>query len=200
MEETLYKTTTMEVSSNVKVVSDQDQNSSTRRSVFNYYEVALRLMALLLTLTAAILAGVDKETTSISITLVDGTPPIEIPVKAKWQYLSAFFVAANAIACTYATASLVLTIAMKQNTRATLAINVLDIMILGLLYSANGAATGVGLIAHNGNSHAQWNKVCPMVEGFCHRLGAAIFLSLLGSVVFVWLVVLTVMNLRRKSR
>ncbi|KAF2287679.1 hypothetical protein GH714_002284 [Hevea brasiliensis] len=50
----------------------------------------LRVMALLLTLVAAIVLGVDKQNKVIPIKIVDSLPPLNIPVVAKWHYLSAF--------------------------------------------------------------------------------------------------------------
>lgn len=53
-------------------------------------DVVLRLLALALSLTAAVVAGVDKETAMVAIKLVPSLPPVNIPVTAKWNYLSSF--------------------------------------------------------------------------------------------------------------
>lgn len=50
----------------------------------------LRLMALLLTLAATIVLGVNKQTKVVPIQLLDSLPPLNIPVVAKWHYLSSF--------------------------------------------------------------------------------------------------------------
>ncbi|KAF4358837.1 hypothetical protein F8388_013641 [Cannabis sativa] len=42
------------------------------------------------TISAAVIIGVDKQTKMVSITVVDSLPPITIPATAKWHYLSAF--------------------------------------------------------------------------------------------------------------
>lgn len=60
-----------------------------RRAV-GFSDLALRLMALALTLAAAVLVGVDKQTKLVPVTLVSALPPLNVPVTAKWQYLSAF--------------------------------------------------------------------------------------------------------------
>lgn len=52
--------------------------------------VALRVLALGLTLAATIVLGVDKQTKLVSLKLIDSLPPITLPVTAKWRYLSAF--------------------------------------------------------------------------------------------------------------
>jgi hypothetical protein len=43
-----------------------------------------------LTLAAAIVLGVDKQTKVVPIKIVDTLPAINLPVSAKWHYLSAF--------------------------------------------------------------------------------------------------------------
>lgn len=53
-------------------------------------ELGLRASALALTLGAAIVMGVDKQTEVVPIQLSAGIPPFNVPVIAKWQYLSAF--------------------------------------------------------------------------------------------------------------
>lgn len=53
-------------------------------------EVVLRLLALALTLVAAIVLGVNKETKMVPMTLSPSLPPLNVPVTAKWRYLSAF--------------------------------------------------------------------------------------------------------------
>ncbi|PWA64462.1 hypothetical protein CTI12_AA342830 [Artemisia annua] len=105
-------------------------------------DLALRLLALVLTLTAAVVLGVNKQVTTVAITLSPSLPPVKLPVTAKWHYMSAFvyFVIVNAVACAYTALSLVLTLATKGGKK-----NV----------SSIGA---VGLIGYEGNSHVEWQK------------------------------------------
>jgi uncharacterized protein (TIGR01569 family) len=110
-----------------------------------------------------------------------------------------YFLVTNAIACAYAAGSLAYSIAapsFKQN--AALALIFLDLIIMALLFSANGASTAIGIIGQHGNSHAQWRKVCDLFDDYCHHMAAAIVLSLLGSFAFIWLVILAVLGLRKK--
>ncbi|KAK6130449.1 hypothetical protein DH2020_035859 [Rehmannia glutinosa] len=58
------------------------------------WDVVLRFLALALSLTAAVVLGVNKETTTVAVTLVPTLPPVNIPVTAKWHDLSAFVVGA----------------------------------------------------------------------------------------------------------
>ncbi|EPS73269.1 hypothetical protein M569_01487, partial [Genlisea aurea] len=50
----------------------------------------LRLLAFAFTLSAAVVLGVATETTTVKIPLLSSLPPINVPVTAKWHYLSAF--------------------------------------------------------------------------------------------------------------
>lgn len=54
------------------------------------YDLILRVLALVLTLVAAILLGVDKQTKVVPIKLVSTLPTLHVPVTARWHHLSAF--------------------------------------------------------------------------------------------------------------
>ncbi|KAF8401541.1 hypothetical protein HHK36_012483 [Tetracentron sinense] len=162
----------------------------------------LRLLALALTLAPAIVLGVAKETETVAITLVPTLPPLNVPVTAKWQYMSAFvyFVVTNSIACAYATLSLVLSIANRGGKSGlALMLIILDLVMVALLFSGNGAAAAIGVVGYKGNSHAQWNKVCNVFGIYCRHIAASIVLSLLGALVFFLLVVLSALSLHKKS-
>ncbi|XWS36218.1 hypothetical protein CRYUN_Cryun20dG0066500 [Craigia yunnanensis] len=184
------------VGSNVKMVESS-------RGV-RYCEGVLRLLGLLLTLVAAIVTGVDKETKTIPYIISKTLPTLHVPVTAKWQYMSAFlyFLISNAIAFSYAAASLVASIlaVWTSKDKTGIVLVILDMTIMGLLFSANGASIAVGVIGQDGNSHVQWKMVCNWVRGFCHQITAAIILSLVGSLVFFWLVALAILNLHKKLR
>ncbi|XP_039005785.1 CASP-like protein 1E1 [Hibiscus syriacus] len=183
------------IGSSLKVVE------SSRR--IRYCDGLLRVLVLTLTLVAAILTGVDKETKIIPITITETLPTLHVPVTAKWHYMSAFvyFLISNAIAFSYAAASLVASMAVRASKEKTgIVLVVLDMTIMGLLLSANGAAIAVGVLSQYGNSHVQWKKVCNMFVGFCHQMTAAIIFSLVGSLIFFWLVALAILNLHKKSR
>lgn len=53
-------------------------------------DLVLRFLALALTLAAAVLLGVNKQSTVVPIALVPTLPPVNVEVTAKWHYLSAF--------------------------------------------------------------------------------------------------------------
>lgn len=110
-----------------------------------------------------------------------------------------YFVVANAIACSYAVLSVVLSLVNGggSNSSLGLVITVADVVMTGLLFSANGAAASVGMIGYEGNSHVQWRKVCNVFHKFCVQGAAALFISLLGAVAFLLLVVLSVKRLHK---
>lgn len=60
-----------------------------KRSV-NGSELFLRFLALILTLVAAIVVGVNKQTKVVQMALLPTLPPVNIPVTAKFHYMSAF--------------------------------------------------------------------------------------------------------------
>ncbi|CAN1149931.1 CASP-like protein 1E1 [Linum perenne] len=162
-------------------------------------EIVLRIGALLLTLAAAIVMGVDKQTKIVPLVIVPTLPAVNVPVSAKWHYLSAFtfFVVANAIACTYALISLIVAVAAKKRMASAVTM-IMDVLMVALLFAGNGAATAVGLLGKNGNSHVRWNKVCNVFGRFCNQVAASVGLSLIGSLLFVLVVLVAVMRLHRK--
>ncbi|XP_050870457.1 CASP-like protein 1E1 [Lathyrus oleraceus] len=167
-------------------------------------ELILRLLAFILTLAAAIVIGIDKQTKIVPIKIVDSLPPFNVPVSAKWHYLSAFvyFMVANAIACGYGAISMLLTFLNRGKRKELLEtlITILDTLMVALLFSGNGAAAATGLLGYNGNSHVRWNKVCDVFDKFCHQVAASILLSLLGSIAFLLLIViLPILRFHRRT-
>lgn len=163
-------------------------------------DLLLRVLALVLTLAAAIVLGVDKQTKVVPIKIVDTLPAINLPVSAKWHYLSAFTysVASNAIACSYAALSLVLAVSGKKGIMSI--VIVLDLLMVAMLFSSNGAALAIGLMGYQGNSHVRWTKVCHVFGRFCNQAAVSISLSLLGSILFLLLVGITSLRLHKKSK
>ncbi|MFS8002809.1 putative casparian strip membrane protein [Helianthus anomalus] len=171
------------------------------KSSFNSKALIVRLLALTLTLVAAVLLGVDKQTTTVSLTIVTSLPPVDLPVTAKWNHMSAFvyFVIANAIACSYgATSLIVILVTRGKNKLVSLMVTVLDLVMVALLFSAIGATGSIGLIGYNGNSHVHWDKVCNVFGKFCHQVAISVFLSFAGSIAYLLLIVLAALKLHDK--
>ncbi|RDX93673.1 CASP-like protein 1E2, partial [Mucuna pruriens] len=183
------------------------------------YDVLLRFLGLSLTLVATIIVGVDNETKVISYA------EMQFKATAKWEYMSAiryfvsnfdssesklhisirnrFFLVSNAIACSYGAVSLVMTAMARSSGKddvTALVLTTLDLVMTALLFSANGAACAVGVIAQKGNSHVQWMKVCNVFEAYCRHVTAALVLSLIGSTLFLLLVLHSLLKLHYRSR
>ncbi|PNX88592.1 CASP-like protein 6-like [Trifolium pratense] len=62
----------------------------TKSSLEGKFNLFLRICALVLTLVAAAVIAADKQTTVVPIKLTDSLPPLNVPVTAKWHYLSAY--------------------------------------------------------------------------------------------------------------
>ncbi|XP_077232602.1 CASP-like protein 1E2 [Tasmannia lanceolata] len=179
-----------------------DVKVANRRSIRSS-DFLLRIVVLVTTLVAAIVMGVAKETRVIPVALGPIVTPMFVAVPAKSHYSSAlvFFTVANAIACAYATISLVILIANRTATIGlSLYLTILDLMVMALLFSGNGAASAVGILADKGNSHVGWNKICNVYGKFCHQTTASVIISLIGSVFFLLLIILSIFNLHRRSR
>ncbi|KAK8483050.1 hypothetical protein V6N13_037699 [Hibiscus sabdariffa] len=182
--------------------ADSKQVVGTPRTV-NYCDLILRVLALLLTVTSAIVLGLDKQTKVVPIQIVPTLPAINVAAQAKWHYLSAFVysMVANIIAGSYAAISTVMVLG-SRNGKATVGlaqtVAVLDVLMVGMLFSANGAALAIGLMGYKGNSHVRWNKVCNVFDKFCDQVAVSIVLSLLGSLAFTALIVLTVLTFHKR--
>ncbi|KAK2358192.1 CASP protein 1E1 [Trifolium repens] len=171
-----------------------DHELATTKHTSTTCEFVLRLLAFILTIAAAIVIGLDKQSKVVPIKLVDSLPPLNIAVYAKWHYLSSFvyFLVANVIACTYGAISMLLTFLNRGKRKVLLGklVTLLDALMVALLFSGIGAAAAIGLLGYQGNSHVRWNKVCNVFDKFCHQVAASIILSLLGSLAFLLLIVL----------
>lgn len=56
----------------------------------DWCSVALRVFILAATLVSAVVMGVDRQTTTVQVTIADTLPPLQVPVTAKSSYSSAF--------------------------------------------------------------------------------------------------------------
>ncbi|KHN43548.1 CASP-like protein 1E1 [Glycine soja] len=151
------------------------------------YDLLLRFLGLSLTLVATIIVGVDNETKVISYA------EMQFKATAKWEYVSA-------IVCIIGYHIDGRSSGRKNNDVTLLGLTALDLVMMALLFSANGAACAVGVIAQKGNSHVQWMKVCNVFDAYCRHVTAALVLSLFGSTVFLLLVLLSVLKLHYRTR
>ncbi|XP_022723067.1 CASP-like protein 1E1 [Durio zibethinus] len=164
-------------------------------------DLVLRVLAMLLTLAAAIVLGVNKQTKVVPIQITPTLPSINVAAQAKWQYLSAYvyFMVSNIIACSYAAISMPIVLGTR-NGKMGLAqiIIVLDLVMVGLLFSGNGAAMAIGLMAYKGNSHVRWNEVCNVFDKFCDHAAVSLVLSLVGSLGFMALAAIAALTTHKR--
>ncbi|KAK9146842.1 hypothetical protein Sjap_006745 [Stephania japonica] len=167
-------------------------------------EVLLRMLAVVTTLVAIIVAAISKQEKTVQMVVIPNLPPLDVEAVAKWQYSSAFvfFFISNIIALVYAIVSMIVTLRNRGKSNGLgLAILLLDLVMAALLFSSNGAAAAIGILGYKGNSHVKWNKVCNVFGKFCAHVAGSIVVSLLGSLAFLLLVALATISLYRiKSR
>ncbi|KAJ0979727.1 hypothetical protein J5N97_015201 [Dioscorea zingiberensis] len=163
----------------------------------------LRFLAIVLTLVATIVMGVAKQTTRVPQIDVETGELVEVDAMAKSTYIDSwvYFIVVNAIAFVYSTFSLGLSIANRTNFRSMeMFISIADLMMLILLFSSNGAAASMAILAEKGNTHFFMPKVCAVVGKFCAHINASIVLSMIASLSYALLVVLAIVSLHNSSR
>lgn len=69
---------------------DQKEGEVANQRKTGTCESILRILAFMLTVTAAVVLGVNKQTEIVSMKILPTLPPIDLPATAKWHYLSAF--------------------------------------------------------------------------------------------------------------
>ncbi|CAN8275054.1 unnamed protein product [Cochlearia groenlandica] len=162
-------------------------------------ELTMRVLAFVLTMVAAIVIGVAKQTKIVPIKVIPTLPPLNVSSTAKASYLSAFVynMSANAIACGYTAISIAISLISKSRRSKGLLMAILvgDLVMVALLFSGTGAAGAIGLMGLKGNKHVMWKKVCDIFGKFCHQVAASVVMTFVASVVFMVLVVLDAMRL-----
>ncbi|XP_021766211.1 CASP-like protein 1E1 [Chenopodium quinoa] len=192
----------MDIGSNGGVQKSKEKEwETTRATGTGRLELVLRVLALILTLAAAILLGLDKQTKMVPIKVFSNLPAFDVPVMAKFSHVSAFVysVVANSIASVFAAVSLALTLGSGKGGSRLMMILVADLIMVALLFSSIGGTSAVGVIGIKGNSHLQWNKVCNVYDRFCHQVAASVVLSLLGAIIFLLLVILTASKIQKRA-
>lgn len=84
----------LETNGEVMKVACNNNNNNNKRSrmqgMTTTCEIVVRVLALALSLSGAVILGVDKEAKLVPVKVVDNLPPLSVLVSAKWHYLSAF--------------------------------------------------------------------------------------------------------------
>lgn len=67
-----------------------------------------------------------------------------------------------------------------------------------LITAAASAAASIVYLAHNGNSDANWVAICQQFDDFCQRVSGAVVASYIAALIFIFLVIVSAVALRRK--
>lgn len=166
-----------------------------RRRKWEVVDLVLRLIAIAATLVAAVVMGRNKQTVQ--------TPLGLIPAKYYYSPSNVFFVVANAIACVYSVLVITNTLANIFTSRSPAFSKLLraffDLIMVGLLSGALGAATAIGVVARKGNSHAFWNEICSLYGRFCDEGTTAIASSFVAALAFTSLSAFSIYSLYQRA-
>lgn len=161
-------------------------------------DVVLRFLLLAASITAVVVMVTSKQTEIIP------TLRGPAPIPAKFQHSPAFiyFIVALSVAGLYSiiTAIVSLSFLGKPNVPAKLFwfLIIDDVLMLGIVAAATGAAGAVGYIGLKGNTHVQWREICNVYDKFCRHVGSSIAVSLVAAVVLVLLVIVNAHSLYRR--
>lgn len=68
---------------------------------------------------------------------------------------------------------------------------------LTLTTAAGAAAAAIVYLAHNGNTNTNWLAICQQYGDFCQKVSGAVVASFIAVALFVVMVVLSALALRR---
>ncbi|KAG6431150.1 hypothetical protein SASPL_109225 [Salvia splendens] len=169
---------------------------------FPVADVVLRFLVFASGLVAVLVMVTSKETQVVGQSPI---PPFGlVRQSAKFNHSPAFvfFVAALSVAGLYGLiTTLISLLALRKpgiHTRLISHFIIFDVLLLGIMAAATGAAGGVAYIGLKGNKYVRWNKICNLYGEFCKHIGGSIAVSLFGSVVMALLILLSVRSLAKK--
>lgn len=70
-------------------------------------------------------------------------------------------------------------------------------MMVAFTTAAAASAAAIVYLAHNGNATVNWFAICQQFNDFCERVSGAVVGSFIAAVLFVFLVILSAVVLRR---
>ncbi|EOY06415.1 Casparian strip membrane protein domain - like 10 [Theobroma cacao] len=172
---------------------------------FNYsvVDVTLRVLLFAATVTSVVVMVSSKQTEVVPLPTM---PTVRLPLPAKFSHSPAliYFVAAlsvtglYSIITTLASISVALTPAYSKSFLLVFAF--LDVVFVGIVASATGAAGGVAYIGLKGNNHVGWNKICNAYDKFCRHVGSSVAVSLFAAILLVLLSMMSTFTLYKKIR
>ncbi|CAI9105684.1 OLC1v1004665C1 [Oldenlandia corymbosa var. corymbosa] len=159
------------------------------------FDLILRVAALVAALAATTTMGTTDQTLPFFTQFFQ--------FQASYDDLPAFsyFVIANAIASGYLVLSLpfsIVCIVRPHATGARLLLLIFDTMLVAFTTAAAAAAAAIVYLAHNGNQNTNWLAICQQFNDFCQKVSGAVVASFIAAVIFIVLVVLSAIALRRR--
>ncbi|KAK8684581.1 hypothetical protein V6N13_040603 [Hibiscus sabdariffa] len=168
---------------------------------YSALQVGLRVLLFAACVSAAVVMGTAKQTEMVS---VPGFPPtVRVPFTAKYSHSPAFiyFIAAMSVTGLYSIITTLASISVSRKTKTILlAFALFDVVFVGIVASATGAAGGVAYIGLRGNNHVRWNKICNVYHKFCRHIGSAVAVSLFAAGLLVLLSMISTFTLYKKIR
>ncbi|KAE8667957.1 CASP-like protein 1D1 [Hibiscus syriacus] len=168
---------------------------------YSALDVVLRVLLLAASVSAVVVMATSKQTEMVP---VPGLPPnIRVPFSAKFNHSPAFiyFIAALSLTSLYGIITTLASISVSPKTKTILlAFALLDVVFVGIVASATGAAGSVAYIGLKGNSHVRWNKICNVYDKFCRHIGSAVALSLLAAVLLMFLSMISTFTIYKRIR
>ncbi|XP_074591106.1 CASP-like protein 1E1 [Curcuma longa] len=162
--------------------------------------LVIRCAAILLTLISTAVMGAAKQTVTLNDDYGDTA---DVEVKSTQSAAFVYFLVINPLVFAYSVGSLVASILRRAGgggcLKLLLAIG--DVVVVAMLFSANGAAVAITSLLENGQKSelGGWGKMCFKYDVFCSRLVAAVVLSTLTATLYVLLAVLSAVALRRSN-
>lgn len=167
---------------------------------FPIIDVVLRVLLFASAVVVVVVTVTSKQTELVPIPF----SPVRALLPAKFNHSPAliYLVAALSVAGLYSIISTLLSVyaLLKPDcsTKLLSHLVIFDVLLLGIVASATGAAGGVAYVGYKGNKHVGWQKVCNTYDVFCKHLASSIAISLFASVVLVLLVLLSIYSLSKK--
>ncbi|CAL0320197.1 unnamed protein product [Lupinus luteus] len=166
--------------------------------------LSLRVIAFLATASATIVMATNKETKNLIVATI-GSTSIKATITAKFNQSPAFvfFVIANASASLHNLVMIAVETLGPQYDYKGLRlamIAILDMLVMGLASSGDGAASFISELGKNGNKDARWNKICDKFENYCSQGGGALIASFIGLILLLIITVMSITNLIKPNR
>ncbi|KAJ4752411.1 CASP-like protein [Rhynchospora pubera] len=151
-----------------------------------------RLIAIITTCIAAVIMVTAKVTISSKY---------DINKDVKFSIISAlkYFLAANVIVFIYSIIALLISIIKKLKPINLLWIALADLVAVSMLLTGNGAASAVSAELENIDDGFA-RRVCSFYCRFCSQINASIGMSMVGTALYVALIILSLVIAYRRSR